>query len=92
MHHFSRAPIGSVEPRLELGHLDAMLHFGGAAHTVTSRDPLGYRAAQTGIARIALKPRATASNSVSASTHTLCSTPSMSVTEMRQARVGTLGL
>jgi hypothetical protein len=58
-------------------------------HTVLI--PSGISPAQTGL-RIALSPRATASNRVSASSHAACSMPSMSLTETRQEGVSTFGL
>src|ERR1700733_2349752 len=103
-HHFSKIAFSFLRwtvsaglPPVRLSHdlnsttLTRCSTCGCAAHTVTVLIPSGISPAQTE-SRIALSPRATASNSVSASTHAMCSMPSMSVAETRQDRLGTFGL
>jgi hypothetical protein len=94
---FLRCTVSAGLPPVRLSHdlnsdtLTRCCTSGGAAHTVTVLIPSGISPAHTD-SRITLRPRATASNSVSAFTHVLCSMPSISVTETRQDRVGTYGL
>ncbi len=103
-HHFSkiaftflRCTVSAGLPPVRLSHdlnsttLTRCSTCGCAARTVMVVIPSGISPAQTD-SLIALSPRATASKSVSAPTHAICSIPSMSVTETRQDRLGTFGL